>query len=126
MTQYDDEALSQKFAAERAQDEARTPLFERVVRGRSCTPARRWTQAAFAVCAFALLAVAFARMRAPATTRSTPLIAFTPGELRVPTDFLLDQAASLRVDAMPSIGAVDWSPLPNDNAPSNTVTHRRN
>lgn len=126
MTQRDDDTLAERFATSRAQDEASTPHFERVVRGRSRATSRGWSGAAFACGAVALLVVAIVRVRTQSIERTPPLIAFTAGELRVPTDFLLDQAASLRADAMPTIGTVDWSPLSNDNALSNSATRRRN
>jgi hypothetical protein len=51
-----------------------------------------------------------------------------PGQMRVPTDFLLDLAtnATTRAGEVPSIGAIDWYPLvpPPELAPN--TTPRRN
>ena len=40
------------------------------------------------------------------------VIAFTPGEMRVPTDYLLDMVTYPRAGEIPRIGASDWFPLP--------------
>ncbi len=117
-----DDALTERFAASRARDAMHAPPFERVIRGRTVQRiSRTWTRVAIVSGAMALVLVALARRHPEPQAERTPLIAFTAGSLRVPTDFLLDQAASLRADAMPSIGAVDWSPLPNT-----TASPRRN
>ena len=69
---------------------------------RSVTPFRL----AAALAAVVLLAVLVTRL-----TKPEPLFAITPGDLRVPTDYLLDIALSQRAGEIPRIGTVDWFPL---------------
>jgi hypothetical protein len=55
-------------------------------------------------------------------------IVIVPGQMRVPTDFLLDLASNTttRAGEIPTIGAIDWYPLvPQAEMPPN-ATSRRN
>ena len=122
----DDTSLTRRFAEWRASEDARTPAFERVAAGRSRARGRSWRRPVLAFAALALVAVSIARWRAPSAEIASPQIAFTAGSLRVPTDFLLDQAASVRAGQVPNIGSVDWYPLLVDDAPTTTAPRRRN
>lgn len=123
---HDDDALDEHFAAWRRQDAVRAPSFERVVRGRERATRRTWTRAAFACASVALIAVAIMWARTPWSAHGAGQIAFTAGSLRVPTDFLLDQVASLNANPMPTIGTVDWYPLSRIDTTVTTDPRRRN
>ncbi len=100
--------LEALFQAERTQDERSAPGFAQVLAGRR-TVARRPVapvRLAAALAAVVLLAVLLTRL-----TKPDPLFAITPGDLRVPTDYLLDIALSQRAGEIPRIGTVDWFPL---------------
>jgi hypothetical protein len=103
-----DRDLMALFQAERAQDERFAPGFANVLAGRRVVSRRRVTvfRMAAALAAVVLLAVLVTRL-----TKPEPLFAITPGELRVPTDYLLDIAVSQRAGEIPRIGTVDWFPL---------------
>ena len=126
MTDHDDSDLAAQFAALRSTEDPRTPPFERVVRGRTRRLSSMGARVVYAALAAALIAIVFSRFRESALPSARPPLAFAAGSLRMPTDFLLDQAASLQTAAMPAIGAVDWSPLDTVDASSSTITRRRN
>ena len=127
-----DDDLRQLFAAERAREEPTVPAFARVLtRGaasRRTAVRRGWLQPAVAFGAAAIVVVAVAVWR-PSARDDGAQAAFVvvPGQLRVPTDFLLDIASNtaLRAGEVPSIGALDWYPLvPRANAAPNTTSRR--
>ena len=128
MTKLDqeDEVLGERFAAWRVQDSARVPGFERVVRGRERAPSRVWRRAVFAFAAAGLITVGVLWTRTPSSVHGPGTLAFTPGSLRVPTDFLLDQVVTLDVGAVPAIGDVNWYPLSRTDTTVTTKTSRRN
>lgn len=107
MSDASDRDLKALFHAERAQDERSAPGFANVLAGRRVV-ARRVAplRLAAALAAVVLLAVLVTRL-----TKTEPLFAITPGDLRVPTDYLLDIALSQRAGEIPRIGTVDWFPL---------------
>lgn len=122
----DDDSLLRQFAEWREADMARTPAFARVEAGRPRVRVRTWQRPALAFASVALVVVAVVRWRAPSAEVASTQIAFTAGSLRVPTDFLLDQVASVRAGQVPTIGSVDWYPLLVDDAPTTTAPRRRN
>ncbi len=108
MTEDRDREVAALFRAERAHDERSAPAFARVASGRREAARRPFLpfRLAAALAAAVLVAVLLARL-----TKPQPLFAFTPGDLRVPTDYLLDLALSPRAGEIPRIGTVDWYPL---------------
>ena len=127
-----DDDLRQLFAAERAREEPTVPAFARVLTRVAATQRRAvrrgWLQPAVAFGAAAIVVVAVAVWR-PSARDDGAHVTFivVPGQLRVPTDFLLDIASNtaLRAGEVPSIGALDWYPLvPRANAAPNTTSRR--
>ncbi len=108
MSDVFDRDLEALFQTERAQDARSAPGFTNVLAGRRVVARRHVTplRLAAALAAGVLLAVLVTRL-----TKPEPLFAITPGELRVPTDYLLDIALSQRAGEIPRIGTVDWFPL---------------
>lgn len=108
MSDQSDRDLQALFQAERAQDERSAPGFGNVLAGRRVVSRRPATpfRLAAALAAVVLLAVLLTRL-----TKPEPLFAITPGDLRVPTDYLLDIALSQRAGEIPRIGTMDWFPL---------------
>ena len=108
MSDASDRNLKTLFQAARAQDERSAPGFENVLAGRRVVARRPVTpfRLAAALATVVLLAVLVTRL-----TKPEPLFAITPGDLRVPTDYLLDIALSQRAGEIPRIGTVDWFPL---------------
>ena len=104
----DDRDLQDLFHSEKAQDERSAPSFASVLAGRGQAARRKVfpLRLAMGLAAFILVAVLLGRL-----TKPQPLFAFTPGELRVPTDYLLDIAYWPRAGEIPQIGTVDWYPL---------------
>jgi hypothetical protein len=109
-----DRDLEQLFRAERAQDARHAAPFGRVMsrRSQAVNRWRLWPALAFGV---ALLAVVIWRLT-PISARE-PLFAFVPGELRVPTDYLLELVTIPRAGEIPRVGVVDWYPL--ESSPNN-------
>ncbi len=123
-----DDDLHRRFAAERAHDAVTTPPFARVLAPRRQALRRRWLQPSFALGALAIVILAAGLWRRSVREDETRTsIVIVPGQMRVPTDFLLDLArnTTTRAGEVPSIGAIDWYPLqpPGDMAPTTT---RRN
>jgi hypothetical protein len=118
--------LAQRFSAERAHDERSVPGFARVLeRGRVRTR-HPMLQPAMALGAAAIVLVAGGIWRHATTDPIGTAFVVVPGQLRLPTDFLLDIASnSMRAGEMPSIGAIDWYPLREASAAPIT-TRRRN
>jgi hypothetical protein len=108
MSDASDRDLKALFEAERAQDERSAPGFVNVLAARRV--AARGAVTPFRLAA-ALGAVVLLAMLLTRLTKPEPLFAFTPGDLRVPTDYLLDIALSQRAGEIPRIGTVDWFPL---------------
>jgi hypothetical protein len=108
VTEDRDRELAALFRSERAHDERSAPAFARVASGRreAARPPFLPLRFAAVLAAAVLVAVLLARL-----TKPQPLFAFTPGDLRVPTDYLLDIALFQRAGEIPRIGTVDWFPL---------------
>lgn len=105
----EDRDLERLFQQARARDARNAPSFAGVL-ARSARPSRRrqlWPALVFGV---AVAAVLIWRLT-PVASRE-PVFAFVPGEMRVPTDFLLDLANVPRAGEIPQIGVADWYPLP--------------
>lgn len=110
MTDHEDD-LRQLFREARNRDAAWTPGFERVL-ARTPRPRRRtgWVLAAAAAAAVVMVVAVRGRTRQP-----EPAFVFTAGDLRMPTDFLLDIAGAETLRSVPPIGRTDeWFPLDSD------------
>lgn len=105
-----DRDLEQLFANARAEDERAAPPFARVLADRPTTMRSSRIQLALAFGVVVLTAVGVWRLASPEAPQT--VIAFTPGEMRVPTDYLLDMATYSRAGEIPRIGPADWFPLP--------------
>lgn len=104
-----DRDLERLFQEARANDARNAPSFAGVL-ARSAGPTRRrqlWPAFALGV---AVLALMIWRLT-PMTSRE-PVFALVPGDMRVPTDYLLDLASFPRAGEIPRIGVADWYPLP--------------
>ena len=107
-----DRDLERLFVAARAEDERYVPSFASAL-GRRPTTTRVWApwlRLAVAAAVVTLAVVAGWRLSAP--NDPTLVIAFTPGQMHVPTDYLLDMMSYPRAGEIPRIGAADWYPLP--------------
>jgi hypothetical protein len=114
----DDRDLERLFAGVRTEDERHAPPFGRVVAGRRAAaraPRLRW---ALALAVVAVVAVGLWRLMP--SSAPTIVIALTPGDMRVPTDYLLDMVTYPRAGEIPRIGAADWYPLPQSGGTSST------
>lgn len=103
-----DHDLERLFQAARARDARHAPSFAGVL-ARSVKPAHRrqlWPALAFGVAVAALVI-----WRLTPVAQREPVFAFVAGEMRVPTDFLLDLANVPRAGEIPQIGVADWYPL---------------
>lgn len=106
-----DRDLERLFLDARADDERHAPSFAKVLGPRpTTTPRYPRLQVALALAVVALVALGVWRLGTPNAPKL--IIAFTPGEMRVPTDYLLDMATYPRAGEIPRIGASDWFPLP--------------
>lgn len=123
---HDDRDLAARFADTRARDAASAPAFTRVLAGRARRRGPRWLVPAFALGALAVVAVALASWREAQRPDAPPAFAIVPGIMRVPTDYFLDVATSVRAGELPSIGSVDWYPLVPADADPTTDSRRRN
>ncbi len=99
--------LEQQFLAERAEDARHAPPFANVLTRPSVASPRHRLLPAMALGTAVLAAVALWQFR-PSTDAA---FALTPGEMRVPTDYLLDLASFPRAGEVPRIGVVNWFPL---------------
>lgn len=105
-----DRDLERLFHETRAADEQRTPPFGAVLAPRPT--ATRTPRLRFATAAVVVALAIFALWRLAAPNEDALAIAFTPGDMRVPTDYLLDMATYPRAGEIPRLGAPDWFPLP--------------
>ncbi len=107
-TPYDEERLEHLFQEARRHDRESAPGFEPLLaRPRKRRPAAR--RLVLTAAGIAALALGIWRVAGP---RAQPMpFDFGLGELRVPTDFLLDATPSSPAGAIPRIGMVDWSLL---------------
>ena len=105
-----DEDLERLFRAARTHEERRAPSFARVVTRRRETKRVPVTGLVMVLAAVVFAAVAVWRYATP--NDATMEIAFIPGDMSVPTDYLLDMMNFPRAGEVPRIGASDWYPLP--------------
>lgn len=118
--------LARRFRAERAHDARSVPTFARVIARRNAGVPRRWLQPAVVLAAAAVVMVAGELWRRTATDAAAAIV-LVPGQLRVPTDYLLDLAgAALSAGEVPSIGTIDWYPLAGSSGAGPATTGRRN
>ncbi len=121
-----DADLARRFRAERTHDERAVPGFARVLARREPAARRRWLQPAAVIAAAAAVIFAGERWRRAETGPSHPFVV-VPGDLRVPTDYLLDIAgATMSAGEVPSIGAIDWYPLAGSAGTAPATSSRRN
>jgi hypothetical protein len=106
---HDDRDLREIFDAQRRADLAGVPPFSRALAPRMQPRVRR-TWPAFATVAAAVLLTASVALWRLTPEPEAPFV-FRAGELRVPTDYLLELASYPRAGAIPPIGVVDWFPL---------------
>jgi len=116
MTAQDDfeRELAARFATEREQEGRNAPPLGRVLAARSPLRRSRWGVPALAL-GGALLLTVFLRGNGgepvAGVGRDPAPFALVPGELRVPTDFLLEATHLVHANQLPAIGQVDWYPL---------------
>lgn len=103
----DDRDLRDLFQAQRSSDASRAGSFARTLAPR--TRQRPLPRAWLALAAAAVLVASIGMWRL--TLEPEPAFVFRTGELRVPTDYLLELASFPRAGAIPPIGVVDWFPL---------------
>jgi hypothetical protein len=108
-----DRELERRFLEARAADERRVPAFATVLarRPRAARPVHLPLALGLGL-AVLVVAAAITVWRAARPNEPRLVIAFTPGEMRMPTDYLLDMASYPRAGDIPRIGASDWFPLP--------------
>ena len=94
-----DRDLEQRFAAERAADERAVPAFGRVIAARPSAARASWIRVAIAAVVIVSAVVGTWRGLTP----KQPIIAFTPGDMRVPTDYLLETLSYPRAGEIPRI-----------------------
>jgi hypothetical protein len=105
-----DQDLERLFEEARERDGRRVPSFVQVLERRRETKHRPRTALVIAIAAVILAAIAIWRYATPNEPKLE--IAFTAGEMYVPTDYLLDMMHVPRAGEVPRIGAADWYPLP--------------
>lgn len=108
MITRDEDRLKTLFQQARRRDRLAAPGFERLL-ARSPRPRRATSRLLLATAAITALALGIWWMAGQAVTRAP--FEFGLGDLRVPTDFLLDLTPSSAAGAIPRIGVADWSPL---------------
>ena len=101
-----DRDLEQRFSSARAVDERHVPSFERVLAARRRSAPMLTARVAIAAVVVAAAVVGTWRLVTPAEET----IAFTPGDMRVPTDFLLETLSYPRAGDIPRIGTSDLLP----------------
>jgi hypothetical protein len=102
-----DRDLERLFQDVRAADARRAPAFARVMaRGTQRANGRRtlWPALAGSVALVAIVVVW-------RLTSHSALYELRPGEMRVPTDYLLELVTIPRAGEIPRVGVVDWFPL---------------
>jgi len=102
-----DRDIERVFHDVREADRRRAPSFTRVMAGRSMVrrPHSLWPALATSVVVVAAVMVlrVMPRPSVPFEIRA--------GEMRVPTDYLLELVTVPRAGEIPRVGAVDWFPL---------------
>jgi hypothetical protein len=106
-----DRDLERRFREARAADARRTPSYASALAPRRAPERTSRPRLALALAAVLMLVIAGTwRLATPNAPRAA--IALTPGDMRVPTDYLLDLAPYSRAGEIPRIGAEDWYPVP--------------
>lgn len=111
----DDSDLRERFGAARRTESAWTPSFERVRTGRTrrARPRVRLVMVPALVAAAALVLW----LGRPKVQETPEWLRITVGQLRTPTDFLLDVNGAENLRTIPSIGSSEgWFPL-NEKSP---------
>jgi hypothetical protein len=109
MTGCRDDDLAGLFRDERLDDRRRTPGFDAVLASRRAPGRRRPALRLAAAAVLGTAAVLVWRLAGPSP--ASPPFEFRAGDLRVPTDFLLELTGSGGAGLVPRIGEVDWYPL---------------
>ncbi|MGQ0642871.1 MAG: hypothetical protein ACT4P6_19165 [Gemmatimonadaceae bacterium] len=107
-----DRDLSDLFQEQRSAEARRAPAFVRVMAQRS-RPQRRALLPALAGSLAVVAVVAVWRL----TGNPAAPYELRAGDLRVPTDYLLELVTVPRAGEIPRVGVVDWYPL--ESAPNN-------
>jgi hypothetical protein len=108
VTEPNDRDLRDVFAGARERDRARAPRFERVLAGRPRSRRTAGLRLGPLVVAAAAAALSLGVWwGAQSRGRPSGPFQFRPGELRTPTDFLLDLTSTEYLRAIPRIGRVD-------------------
>jgi hypothetical protein len=98
-----DQDLASQFQQQRLDDAARTPSFARILSRRAPARRRPWVPVLALGAAIMVIVSVFVARERPNPSKAPFTIAV--GDLRMPTDFLLD------VQSVPSIGrSDDWFP----------------
>jgi hypothetical protein len=106
-----DRDLEQRFSAARAADERLVPSFPCVLAARRQRAPVLTIRVAITAAIVAAVAVASWRLMTP----NEPIIAFSAGDMRVPTDVLLETLSYPRAGDIPHIGTSDLlTPLADD------------
>ena len=108
--EHHDGELQRLFDDARTHEERRAPSFASIVAPRRATA--RPARLRFAMTGALIVVAAIAAWRLAAPDDAQLDIAFTPGEMHVPTDYLLDMMTFPRAGEIPRLGAEDWYPLP--------------
>jgi hypothetical protein len=99
-----DRDLEQRFSDMRAVDRRRAPAFTRVMARRSRPRRALWPALAGSMAIVAVVTVwRLTNVSSPYELRA--------GDMRVPTDYLLELVTIPRAGEIPSVGVVDWYPL---------------
>ena len=115
--QREDEDLPQLFERARRAEAGWTPSFERVRRGNLGARSRRGWWLIPALVAAVALTVVLVRPRSPETPE---WLRITVGQLRTPTDFLLEVNGADNLKTIPSIGSSEgWFPLSGKSSKEN-------
>ena len=99
--------LERRFAEAREAEGRRVPSFARVVAARPSKGPVSWSRLMLAAAVVAAVALGTWRF---VRTPNAPAVAFTPGDMRVPTDFLLETLNYPRAGEIPQIGTSDLLP----------------
>lgn len=116
-----DRDLERLFGEARAAEENSAPTFARVLapRATAAVPRAARLRATALAAAALVLAGLMWWWRVAVPNEPQFVIAFVPGEMRVPTDYLLDMATFTRAGEIPRMGA-EWFPVPLSDAGSDT------
>jgi hypothetical protein len=110
-----DTDLARLFQEERAADARAVPSFASLLAGRTARTRRRRVWPILATSTALVVLVAVVRI----TSAPDKPFELRAGDMRVPTDYLLDFATYPRAGDIPAIGSVDWFPL-DDATPTET------